>query len=83
MSALGNSRPTNSTPVPDIVRYAPLATKMLWHPERNDVSLTAAIPGLLMIATHPPSCKVPNRSLESCGMNTDYEWGVINPILAN
>jgi hypothetical protein len=37
MSHLGQSRPTNSTPVLAIVRFAPLTTKMLQRRERSDV----------------------------------------------
>jgi hypothetical protein len=37
ISALGHLRPTNSTPVPAIVRYAPLATEMARHRERSEV----------------------------------------------
>jgi hypothetical protein len=36
-SAMGHLRPTNSTQVPAIVRYAPLATKMVRRCERSDV----------------------------------------------
>jgi hypothetical protein len=44
--AKGHLRLTNSTPAPAIVRYAPLATKMVRRRERSDVPL-ADIPAML------------------------------------
>jgi hypothetical protein len=44
MSQLGHFRPTHSTPIPAIVRYAPLATRMVRRANASDVPSTLGIP---------------------------------------
>ena len=65
MFASGQLRPINSTPVPAIVRYGPLATKMVRHRERGDVHhsvalgncATVAADGLRLAVTDPCTSK--------------------------